>query len=60
MDDPGIGAAAPVRVVIVEDHEALRRGTALIARREGLEVVGAADRAVAGEDVIDTTGRISP
>ena len=46
------GAPASVRLVIVEDHEALRRGTELIARRESLEVVGVAGLAARGEELI--------
>lgn len=46
------GAQAAIRIVIVEDHEALRRGTELIARREGLEVIGVAALAARGEELI--------
>ena len=43
-----MSAAGPIQIVIVEDHVALRRGMELLLRREGFEVLGAADDADAG------------
>jgi DNA-binding NarL/FixJ family response regulator len=41
-----------LRIVIVDDHLALRRGMELLLRRQGHHVVGAADDAETAEDMI--------
>ena len=43
---------APLNVVIVDDHAALRRGMELLLRRAGYHVVGTAGDAAAGEALI--------
>jgi DNA-binding NarL/FixJ family response regulator len=45
-------AATPLKVVIVDDHVALRRGMEMLLRRNGHHVVGAADDAESGESLI--------
>ena len=42
----------PVQIVIVEDHVALRRGMELLLRRDGFDVLGAADDADAGYQIV--------
>src|SRR5262245_25303490 len=41
------------RLVIVDDHEALREGLAALLEGHGMEVVGGAGNAAAGADLID-------
>jgi DNA-binding NarL/FixJ family response regulator len=43
----------PLRVVLIEDHEALREGLELLLAREGCEVVGTAGTAGEGRDLIE-------
>jgi DNA-binding NarL/FixJ family response regulator len=43
------------KLVIVEDHEALRDGLAVLLGARGLEVVGCAGNAAAGVDVVEHT-----
>jgi DNA-binding NarL/FixJ family response regulator len=45
-------AATPLKVVIVDDHVALRRGMEMLLRRNGHHVVGAADDAESAESLI--------
>jgi DNA-binding NarL/FixJ family response regulator len=42
-----------VRLVLVEDHQALREGLELLLGREGCEVVGTAGTAAAGRELIE-------
>ena len=49
---------APVRVLIVDDHEVVRRGTrALLEKARGIEVVGEAQD---GREAIEDVGRLQP
>src|SRR4051812_23279801 len=41
------------KLVIVDDHEALRDGLAALLRERGLDVVGAVGNAAAGVDLVD-------
>ena len=41
------------RLVIIDDHEALREGLAVLLGQGGMEVVGAAGNVAAGLDVVD-------
>ena len=41
------------RLVIIDDHEALREGLAVLLRQGGMEVVAAAANVAAGLDVVD-------
>src|SRR3954463_9451900 len=41
------------KLVIVDDHEALREGLVALLQHGGLEVVGAAGNVAAGVDVVD-------
>jgi DNA-binding NarL/FixJ family response regulator len=43
----------PLRLVIVEDHQALREGLELLLDREGCRVVGAAGTADAGRELVE-------
>ena len=43
---------APIELVIVEDHLALRRGLELLLGREGFEIVGAAESAAGGYELV--------
>jgi DNA-binding NarL/FixJ family response regulator len=42
----------PLRLVLIEDHSALRDGLELLLAREGLEVVGSAGTAAEGESLV--------
>ena len=43
----------PLRLVLIEDHEALREGLELLLGREGCEVVGTAGTAEEGRRLVD-------
>jgi DNA-binding NarL/FixJ family response regulator len=43
-----------VRLVLIEDHQALREGLELLLGREGCEVVGTAGTAAEGRELIET------
>ena len=43
----------PLRLVLIEDHQALREGLELLLDREGLEVVGAAGTAERGRALVE-------
>jgi DNA-binding NarL/FixJ family response regulator len=43
----------PLRLVLIEDHEALREGLELLLGREGCEVVGTAGTAAEGRELIE-------
>jgi DNA-binding NarL/FixJ family response regulator len=46
------GGLVSLRLVLVEDHQALRDGLELLLAREGLDVVGAAGTAAEGESLV--------
>src|SRR5919198_973743 len=43
------------KLVIVDDHEALREGLAALLTNEGMEIVGAAGNVAAGLDLVEHT-----
>lgn len=43
----------PLRLVLIEDHQALREGLELLLSREGCEVVGTAGTAVQGQRLVE-------
>jgi DNA-binding NarL/FixJ family response regulator len=43
----------PLRLVLVEDHQALREGLELLLGREGIEVLGAAGSATEGRELVE-------
>jgi DNA-binding NarL/FixJ family response regulator len=45
--------AVPLRLVLIEDHEALREGLELLLDREGCEVVGTAGTVSAGRELVE-------
>jgi DNA-binding NarL/FixJ family response regulator len=45
--------AVPLRLVLIEDHQALREGLELLLGREGCDVVGAAGTAAEGERLVE-------
>ena len=47
----------PLRLVLIEDHQALREGLELLLDREGLVVVGTAGTAREGRDLVE---RLNP
>src|SRR3982751_3455400 len=47
----------PLRLVLVEDHQALREGLELLLGRDGIEVLGAAGSATEGRDLVE---RLNP
>ena len=47
----------PLRLVLIEDHQALREGLELLLDREGCEVVGAAGTAAEGRELVE---RLAP
>lgn len=58
MEDPNIAADMPIRVLIVDDHAIVRKGTrALLAEVEGIEVVG---EAADGQAAIDEATSLRP
>lgn len=44
-----------IKVVLIEDHEAMREGIELLLAREGCDVLGAAGDAPAGDDLVERT-----
>ena len=44
----------PLRLVLIEDHQALREGLELLLDREGCEVVGTAGTAAAGRELVES------
>jgi DNA-binding NarL/FixJ family response regulator len=48
-----IHVIVPLRLVLIEDHPALREGLELLLGREGCEVVGTAGTAAAGQRLVD-------
>jgi len=50
-------AEAPLRLVLIEDHQALREGLELLLDREGLSVVGTAGTAADGRELVE---RLNP
>jgi DNA-binding NarL/FixJ family response regulator len=46
-------AIVQIRLVLIEDHEALREGLELLLGREGCEVVGTAGTAAEGQELIE-------
>jgi DNA-binding NarL/FixJ family response regulator len=46
-------AETPLRLVLIEDHQALREGLELLLDREGLTVVGTAGTASAGRELVE-------
>jgi DNA-binding NarL/FixJ family response regulator len=46
-------AETPLRLVLIEDHQALREGLELLLDREGLTVVGTAGTAAEGRALVD-------
>jgi DNA-binding NarL/FixJ family response regulator len=53
-DQPTI-RTLPLRLVLIEDHEALREGLELLLDREGCEVVGTAGTLTEGRDLVQRT-----
>jgi DNA-binding NarL/FixJ family response regulator len=49
----GARKPVPLRLVLIEDHQALREGLELLLGREGCEVVGAAGTADAGRELVE-------
>src|SRR3954447_8679915 len=43
----------PLRLVLVEDHQALREGLELLLGRDGIEVLGTAGTASAGRELVE-------
>jgi DNA-binding NarL/FixJ family response regulator len=52
-----VPADTPLRLVLIEDHQALREGLELLLDREGLSVVGTAGTAAAGRELVE---RLNP
>jgi len=48
-----IQEVVPLRLVLIEDHQALREGLELLLGREGCDVVGTAGTAVAGRQLVE-------
>lgn len=46
-------AETPLRLVLIEDHQALREGLELLLDREGLEVIGTAGTAGEGRELVN-------
>ncbi|GMQ79020.1 MAG: response regulator transcription factor [Anaerolineae bacterium] len=58
MDDRHLTVAAPIQVLIVDDHAIVRKGTrALLAEVEGIEVVG---EAADGQEAVDQATLLRP
>jgi DNA-binding NarL/FixJ family response regulator len=47
----------PLRLVLIEDHQALREGLELLLGRDGIEVLGAAGSAAEGRELVE---RLAP
>ena len=45
--------AMPLRLVLIEDHQALREGLELLLGREGIEVLGTAGSAQEGQELVE-------
>ena len=43
----------PLRLVLIEDHQALREGLELLLAREGCDVVGTAGTAAEGQALVE-------
>ena len=43
----------PLRLVLIEDHQALREGLELLLGREGIEVLGTAGSAQEGQELVE-------
>ena len=43
----------PLRLVLIEDHQALREGLELLLGREGIEVLGTAGTAAEGQELVE-------
>ena len=43
----------PLRLVLVEDHQALREGLELLLGRDGIEVLGTAGSATEGRELVE-------
>lgn len=55
MSDPQTGATRPIRVVLVDDHPALRHGTqVLLEQAGGIEVVGATEQGAAALPLVES------
>jgi DNA-binding NarL/FixJ family response regulator len=50
---PILTSTVPLRLVLIEDHQALREGLELLLDREGCEVVGTAGTAREGRDLVE-------
>jgi DNA-binding NarL/FixJ family response regulator len=48
-----LATAVPLRLVLIEDHQALREGLELLLDREGCEVVGTAGTASEGRELVE-------
>jgi DNA-binding NarL/FixJ family response regulator len=44
----------PLRLVLIEDHQALREGLELLLARDGIEVLGTAGNATDGRELVET------
>ncbi len=53
MPTPAIHRAVPLRLVLIEDHQALREGLELLLEREGCDVVGTAGTAGEGRRLVE-------
>ena len=53
MPTVDIHLVVPLRLVLIEDHQALREGLELLLGREGCEVVGTAGNAADGEQLVE-------
>ena len=51
----GVAFASMTKLVIIDDHEALREGLAALLGHGGMEVVGAAGNVAAGVDLVEHT-----
>jgi DNA-binding NarL/FixJ family response regulator len=53
LPTPAIHKAVPLRLVLIEDHQALREGLELLLEREGCDVVGTAGTAGEGRRLVE-------
>ena len=53
MVRPGAITTMPLRLVLIEDHQALREGLELLLGREGIEVLGTAGSAREGQELVE-------